>query len=119
MRISDWSSDVCSSDLRVAVPARLRQPVLEADPFVVAHVSHLADADVGVEQVRALERGAHADHRSPAVRAPDERVLATVRAHVFGGPDRLVYVTLVGQGLRIPVRGLPSEDLTREGAAGG
>src|SRR3546814_10186854 len=101
MRISDWSSDVCSSDL----------PVLEADPLVVAHVDHLTDADVGVEQVRALERGAHADHRSPAVRHHDELVLAKVRAHVFGNLDRIVDVALDVQGIGHRVRVVGEEGL--------
>src|SRR3546814_2392905 len=44
MRISDWSSDVCSSDLAVGNPARIilketRHPLSEADPTIPGHVA--------------------------------------------------------------------------------
>src|SRR5690606_27354849 len=68
----------------VVVLSRLLQTVLEADALVVAHLDDLADADVGVEQVRALERGAHSDHRAPAVPHQDDLVLAQALAHVPG-----------------------------------
>src|SRR3546814_9267878 len=49
MRISDWSSDVCSSDLRSAVrnPADLT----------------FSEQHVAIQQAIGVERGAHAAHR--------------------------------------------------------
>src|SRR3546814_2581435 len=45
MRISDWSSDVCSSDLRIEGFGRQRELV------------HVAVADLAVAQRRLLQRG--------------------------------------------------------------
>src|SRR5690606_1089327 len=74
--------------LAVVVLPGLRQPVLDTDAFVVAHLDHLADADVGVEQVRAPERGAHADYRAPAVRHQDHLVLVVALADMLDDLDR-------------------------------
>src|SRR3546814_4056863 len=72
MRISDWSSDVCSSDLVVAegVLATVTGGVHEPDPAVrctpaacrpaqqvVQHGDHRGDADAGGEQEHRAEIG--------------------------------------------------------------
>src|SRR3546814_3601897 len=45
MRISDWSSDVCSADLQAAAVFRHEAPPIEA--HVVAVLQHLQDGGVG------------------------------------------------------------------------
>src|SRR3546814_19722926 len=65
MRISDWSSDVCSSDLRLAPPARQSVGLEAADAFVwnadksaLDPVPEVARVDLsllrGVDHVRDL-----------------------------------------------------------------
>src|SRR3546814_10567213 len=55
MRISDWSSDVCSSDLVIAVGgiAPLRQQLPDALPVDQRDREDRASLDADVEQVRA------------------------------------------------------------------
>src|SRR3546814_4735368 len=58
MRISDWSSDVCSSDLAVAVPVRLaggrrRQPVY---PRRQGAAGRARQTDAGADPRRRLRR---------------------------------------------------------------
>src|SRR3546814_16460651 len=86
MRISDWSSDVCSSDL-----------------FVVAPVAHIGDAGLG-EQARRRE-ALRAGDREPAARAragdPFERVERRRDQRAFplhrqGTGDRDVHVGRMG-----------------------
>src|SRR3546814_9307099 len=63
MRISDWSSDVCSSDLRVAVIAMLEDEdaaarLADVEPIAERHLER--DLDAGRARVReegASERG--------------------------------------------------------------
>src|SRR3546814_5289714 len=58
MRISDWSSDVCSSDLLMA----RTKPWLESHP----HGLYVRPADLWIDPARPVERAAvthgHADH---------------------------------------------------------
>src|SRR3546814_6351638 len=67
MRISDWSSDVCSSDLGVARVLDGQVGVLELGNFLLQHVFDLAAAQqaelVGSEQVL----GHHAENGGKAV----------------------------------------------------
>src|SRR3546814_18551590 len=58
-----------------------------------------------------FQTGAQADPRAPAVRHHDELVLAKVRAHVFGNPDRIVDVALDVQGIGHLVRVVGEEGL--------
>src|SRR3546814_6430677 len=51
MRISDWSSDVCSSDLRAPQGIDIVTPIPRGDAAIVQH-----DAPIGVEQVPDVER---------------------------------------------------------------
>src|SRR3546814_93324 len=91
MRISDWSSDVCSSDLHLPDPA--------------PHALHLAPVELGIEVAGALDaarpgeatrRGPQADgHRTDLVveqalveLLPARRVLELVGLHVCGGHPR-------------------------------
>src|SRR3546814_7914362 len=66
MRISDWSSDVCSSDLGVARVLDGQVGVLELGNFLLQHVFDLAAAQqaelVGSEQVL----GPHAENGGKA-----------------------------------------------------
>src|SRR3546814_5076562 len=71
MRISDWSSDVCSSDLRIQPEidagivriTRRALPVLHRDATVIEGARHFQNRDVGY--ARAGIQG----HRHPVVRA--------------------------------------------------
>src|SRR3546814_3794540 len=46
MRISDWSSDVCSSDLAVVIRDERRTLHLAADPLALQRLTELAQIDV-------------------------------------------------------------------------
>src|SRR3546814_18430434 len=50
MRISDWSSDVCSSDLRAAAASRFH--ALGLSPRAGGGVAEIAGAEEGVELLR-------------------------------------------------------------------
>jgi len=99
--------------LRIAGGARPGQSVLEAEPLVGAHVDHLADADVGMEQVRPLQRRAHAHHRAPAVAGQHHLALAVALAQVAGDGDRIVHVLLDGQGAVHRLRRIEAERAAR------
>src|SRR3546814_4564858 len=77
MRISDWSSDVCSSDLssipRAPCPARRIAKRPNVSPPCKG------GAGGGLRATRAADAGP-SNHRRPAVRAPGERV-DTQRRH--------------------------------------
>src|SRR3546814_11218573 len=80
MRISDWSSDVCSSDLLVEweqpLDAELRAQGLELPPAL---------ARIGTEHVRAgaVERADHGEHLLKAVEE-----LGIPRSWAAKGPQR-------------------------------
>src|SRR3546814_946056 len=81
MRISDWSSDVCSSDLRLDHlfgPARLLERGDEADVDVAVR-RHLAAAV-------AADRG----HRDPLARRAIARGIEVMGGEVVGEADDLV-----------------------------
>src|SRR3546814_1959546 len=62
MRISDWSSDVCSSDLSRRKPGAAQQPPRQearADPYPRGHAPHLA----AIER-RGRGRAADRHHRA-------------------------------------------------------
>src|SRR3546814_6211041 len=72
MRISDWSSDVCSSDLGRMVAARMGCPLLvglgEGENFVASDVSAIVSS---TRRVIFLEEGDTADLTRDAVRVFD------------------------------------------------
>src|SRR3546814_13285223 len=55
MRIRDWSSDVCSSDLGDVVEDGLRDEVVEVDPHPAGLDPLAAVADLPLELVRGLD----------------------------------------------------------------
>src|SRR3546814_5137826 len=82
MRISDWSSDVCSSDLRIVGPevplhvvvaqTRIRQALLAADEVRELHrVAHEKDRRVVADQIVialvGIEFEGEAAHIAPGV----------------------------------------------------
>src|SRR3546814_10153714 len=82
MRIIDWSSDVCSSDLR--------------NPARVEHERHVLDADVGDQAMRAA-LGIHVvEHRAAAVHGPVAHVEVAVadRGHAFDDAESPVHAGL-------------------------
>src|SRR3546814_4925411 len=91
MRISDWSSDVCSSDLEVRLALRLHRPdgsvrhvELCAAPVAdngrdVGFVASIQDVTSAHETNQLLEQQAHSD---PLTGLPNRSVLAEVTAEV-------------------------------------
>src|SRR3546814_15572209 len=83
MRISDWSSDVCSSDLGAIDPSRLLARINQVRRHFLVEWEQLLDADlraqglelppalarIGTEHVRAgeVERADHGEHLLQAV----------------------------------------------------
>src|SRR3546814_1134547 len=59
MRISDWSSDVCSSDLRQAARAVVLRGDLPAQRDDVFPHDPKADAEMGLGNGVAVDRGGH------------------------------------------------------------
>src|SRR3546814_20401100 len=61
MRISDWSSDVCSSDLPQPLPVFHHVGVYAYRPEALAHYTHWGEGSLeaheGLEQLRFLENG--------------------------------------------------------------
>src|SRR3546814_6958356 len=92
MRISDWSSDVCSSDLT-------RLPALRVDdPSLQVHASHtrLRELQVLHDQLRGLLEDPRFDPplqpRQIAVLAPDIDPYVPYLEAVFGGSEpRIAY----------------------------
>src|SRR3546814_16210088 len=60
MRISDWSSDVCSSDLFLEVEIELRVVLTcqhdEADHILADFINHIAQRDEGARPLRHAHR---------------------------------------------------------------
>src|SRR3546814_20385571 len=55
MRISDWSSDVCSSDLEVVVTAQRREERLKDVPLTVSAMSSEQLTEAGVTNIYDLQ----------------------------------------------------------------
>src|SRR3546814_20560873 len=114
MRISDWSSDVCSSDLRKAASALNRPPV------EVVRRSHKADAkhgeaDLAEIAVRNADARRHKADSGAAHRCGKQPVVAQITAPQRpGGQDdrtakadlmeQRTYRTSVVAGKRVSVR---------------
>src|SRR3546814_3569752 len=81
MRISDWSSDVCSSDLSITDhTGRVSRTGCGGGPTPAALMQDELGADVVVGPVGAVE--AVQAHRSAAARGMDEAALADIDAEV-------------------------------------
>src|SRR3546814_10803118 len=87
MRISDWSSDVCSSDLLIPAPVIIRRLGMD----------HLGERQVEllVEQLEAGERAGHQARAVLAAPARDDLLLLRPAEDVVVVPDELD-VGLVG-----------------------
>src|SRR3546814_7771194 len=89
MRISDWSSDVCSSDLaeRLGTPARLIQRASDIDPAWLAQVQTLgltAGASAPEQLVREVV------NRLGEWRSIAEQIVTTTEEHmIFKLPRQL------------------------------
>src|SRR3546814_20667210 len=96
MRISDWSSDVCSSDL-----------------FVERQAAHRVDREVGDQLLVAERRAAEprAPERAQELHLADDDLDEATAAHRGGGPRRVRYDVLRPDG--------DHERLTRGKAVGG
>src|SRR3546814_15245042 len=90
MRISDWSSDVCSSDLDAIADRLAGQPANEAP---VAHHHQAvqgARGDLGVAEAAAPQREqflAHLVLRPPAIRQAAEREVRPEAANIAAVAD--------------------------------
>src|SRR3546814_425423 len=100
MRISDWSSDVCSADLRRVVGIGVEQHVQRPGAAVDAEVG-TEDRAVGVELERQ-RRGADAAHDLHALEDGDVAVargagagIAGGDAHAAAGVERVVDVAVL------------------------
>src|SRR3546814_20651115 len=75
MRISDWSSDVCSSDLNAVARRLARDQIAVVEPVIVrehlvglGRVAHIfLDAEIGHPGIE-MERRAHAQDRKSVVK---------------------------------------------------
>src|SRR3546814_9862975 len=89
MRISDWSSDVCSSDLTKATPEVIEQIIHQLDRLIPVHsVNDLSAKGPHVEREMALVKVAGtSDHRIEALRLAEvyrARVVdATISSFIF------------------------------------
>src|SRR3546814_11022363 len=96
MRISDWSSDVCSSDLRIG--GELHHRRLEAVPGRAAGDVHV-DLPAGLDPDRRPLRGEDAEDRCgrlDVVREADAEVAAVVPGELLLLPAGLVAEHLHG-----------------------
>src|SRR3546814_6524650 len=91
MRISDWSSDVCSSDLAYTLPRRVaeRDPraaitVVELDP----EVTKAAYLYFGLRSEHGI-RSVHGDARAFLSRTDDESEFDRIYVDVYGGQESL------------------------------
>src|SRR3546814_15851716 len=83
MRISDWSSDVCSSDLRRRVAhqqALHRQALLDASAQAAAEYEAIVEALTGAHRIALSRRDWLTTATAPKVQAPARRDDAERRA---------------------------------------
>src|SRR3546814_11134926 len=100
MRISDWSSDVCSSDLREpAVGPRVMRQIIAAAPVRVGHDRLAADLVEGDVLRRAARRRGDRDGGEHAFGIARRPVEALPAAH--GAADRKSVVE--GKGVSVGV----------------
>src|SRR3546814_12938290 len=86
MRISDWSSDVCSSDLRAGGAIALKLVVLDEIDTRIEQPRHLCGSRLGIEPDARLDD--RADHRAtvdarqrPRACDAELRALVAIEAH--------------------------------------
>src|SRR3546814_16829614 len=98
MRISDWSSDVCSSDLKLVDRVVERNPVdmveIEEDDIGLVAFLDAADLALEAERPRAALGGGGED-------LPGGQPVSNIRAAHLGDqrgqPPRLVHVMVIGE----------------------
>src|SRR3546814_13397426 len=102
MRISDWSSDVCSSDLGV----------LAAEPADLSQVKGIKEASAAVIKAchQAGLRLAHADIRERELLGSWEKVLDYCRAHLAPGAGQRFHILFLDRKNRLIG---PEEQTTR------
>src|SRR3546814_2275554 len=79
MRISDWSSDVCSSDLIIIIAREALAREIGFDPFAIKQplAGELAFAQAGAQSGALLNEGSGAERlEAPLVAAPDDKFRA-------------------------------------------
>src|SRR3546814_12215231 len=81
MRISDWSSDVCSSDLRPALPARPPARPADLDAVAVAEHEHVVERDLvaGLVLAEQLDAERLALHHAVLLTAGDQNCRSAER----------------------------------------
>src|SRR3546814_15842793 len=96
MRISDWSSDVCSSDLSADCPRRRQDAAVLDHAYCRAHVA--IERTVVLEEVDALaDRGMRRSHHATGARLALDH--AQDREGVASGTRVYVRVCLGGSGI--------------------
>src|SRR3546814_8125144 len=78
MRISDWSSDVCSSDLKEATIASLAN-LLSLDPDEVDRVKADLEKAAGFQPVQVADKLDYAQYAAVSVRLPELPGVAPAR----------------------------------------
>src|SRR3546814_14614177 len=99
MRISDWSSDVCSSDLSGLEDARLAE--MARSYGALGYVTKKSSAAEIVLAVRAVLAGKTAFETCRAPRAPEELEAFNQVSRVIGSltPQQTTVLRLLGEGL--------------------
>src|SRR3546814_19049577 len=114
MRISDWSSDVCSSDLRVSITLAAPAPVVAA---VEAHHDWIAGEVLATQLTVVDEVGGSAS--SLVVDEPEVRVEVLVLRSEQGGPGEPSGPGAQGRSVGLVGAFLAAGLLTGDGKEGG
>src|SRR5690625_3892658 len=96
----------------IPVASGLLQPILKTQLFILAGVDHLADAHIGMEQIRALEGGLDSNDGPPAVRHQNQLFLFIAPGNKLGDfnciLDIAVYLNGVRNGFRVSFKVSPA-----------
>src|SRR3546814_16578213 len=103
MRISDWSSDVCSSDLGLVVAGDVADPA-DAARMVAASLEWLGGLDVPVNNIGL---GAGAGPPQQVAEAHIQRVLSVTPGTIYHICRQAIHALMTGTGAR---RGLGEEE---------
>src|SRR3546814_6243364 len=87
MRISDWSSDVCSSDLKIFTVLDFRGDATTLSDAALARRRSEAEKDAK-DRVDALLKRVQAKQYAPATMTSEERRIYALFADVPGGSDK-------------------------------
>src|SRR3546814_20658957 len=87
MRISDWSSDVCSSDLKIFTVLDFRGDATTLSDAALARRRSEAEKDAK-DRVDALLKRVQAKQYAPATMTSEERRIYDLFADVTGGSDK-------------------------------